>query len=636
MSREIRTSSWEDGQGRRVPAAEWFTLAVEARAGRKSVRAFLNVLREAVALVWTASPRLLIRTGLLQLAGAVLVVAQLALVQVALDQLVRADRSAAADSAVVVAVALLALVTAMGGITTVVLTLWQRLLGDLAVREVWRGILEVTGTVDLTSFERAAFYDHLERVKVNAVARPMMVVRGVLGLAGGFVGALGVAGALFIVQPLLLPALLLAGIPLWITSRRAGQLEFDFVVSQTPSLRRRTYLSKVLTGRDEAKEVRAFGLREPLRRDFEKEYESYFAALRQHIRLRQRLAAVGTLGATALTGLTVALLLWLLVADEISLGQAGTALVAIRLLSTRVGMLLEGVGQLFESGLFLRDYSDFVSFGTASMAVAPPRPAPAPFARLTLEDAAFRYPGADSDALEGVNLTLERGQVVAIVGENGSGKTTLAKLLAGLYTPTAGRVCWDDVDVQELDPAARADHVAVVFQDFIRYQLTAERNISLGRHEVTGDAERVAAAASRAGALEFIERLPAEFDTLLTKEYADGVDLSQGQWQRVALARAFYRDAPFVILDEPSASLDARAEHRLFEDLRQLLAGRTVVLISHRFSTVRSADVILVMDRGRVVEQGRHDELLAARGIYAELFNLQAASYLPPTMEVSP
>jgi ATP-binding cassette subfamily B protein len=229
-----------------------------------------------------------------------------------------------------------------------------------------------------------------------------------------------------------------------------------------------------------------------------------------------------------------------------------------------------------------------------------------------------------------VSLEIGAGEVVALVGENGSGKTTLAKIIAGLYRPQAGRVLWDGVDVAAVDADELRRAVAVVFQDFERYLLPARENVGLGRHERIDDLPAIVAAARRADADEFLGRLPEGYETMLGREFAGGYDLSIGQWQRIALARAFFRDAPFVILDEPTAALDARAESRLFDGIRDLLEGRSVLLISHRFSSVRSADRIYVLDEGRVLEHGSHDDLMAAAGRYAELFPLQAAAYLGP------
>jgi ATP-binding cassette, subfamily B, bacterial len=224
-------------------------------------------------------------------------------------------------------------------------------------------------------------------------------------------------------------------------------------------------------------------------------------------------------------------------------------------------------------------------------------------------------------------MRIGAGDVIALVGENGSGKTTLAKLLGSLFTPTEGRILWDGVDLRTLDRDEVRRQIGIIFQDFVRYQLTARENIGLGRAEAVDDAEAVAAAARQAGADAFLERLPAGYETILGKEFTGGYDLSLGQWQRIALARAFFREAELLVLDEPTASLDARSENELFEYVQALAQGRSVLLISHRFSTVRSADRIYVLHDGQIVEEGSHEELVAQAGRYAELFELQASAY---------
>jgi ATP-binding cassette subfamily B protein len=240
----------------------------------------------------------------------------------------------------------------------------------------------------------------------------------------------------------------------------------------------------------------------------------------------------------------------------------------------------------------------------------------------------FSYPTATDPAIRDVSLGIRSGEIVALVGENGSGKTTLAKLLAGLYRPATGTITWDGIDINSVDAAQLRSGIAVIFQDFARFHLRARDNIGLGRVDAIDDLDDIREAARHANADEFLSSLPNGYETILGPEFEGGSDLSIGQWQRVALARAFFLQAPFVILDEPTAALDPRAEHDLFERIRGLLAGRTVLLISHRFSSVRNADRIYVLQSGRVTEAGTHDELMGVEGHYAELFRLQAAAYL--------
>jgi ATP-binding cassette subfamily B protein len=313
-----------------------------------------------------------------------------------------------------------------------------------------------------------------------------------------------------------------------------------------------------------------------------------------------------------------------------SLAGAGAAAAAIMLLGSQLRGVATGAGQLFESSLFIEDFNSFVRSMPLMVAhgLGGGAEPPASFDVLRAEGVTFTYPSRDEPSLWEVSIEIGKGEVVALVGENGSGKTTLAKVLAGLYRPDSGRVMWDGLDTRDFDPHMWRDRVAVLFQDFVRYVLSARENISVGKWTRSSDRPATEHAAHKAGVSALIGGLAEGYETLLGPEFLGGVDISGGEWQRFALARAFFRNAPFIILDEPTAALDPRSEAALFASIRQLFQDRSTLLISHRFSSVRSADRIYVLDRGRVIERGTHDELMRQGGVYAELFTLQASAYL--------
>lgn len=600
-------------------------LRVAAKRQPKSLGRLGYLVVESVRLVRASSGRVFAGLIILQILASLSLAGQVLIVQQLLDAILHV-RTTGPDLALWASAVAFGLLSAFTTILTRLQTYLQRLLGERVARSMWDKVLGVAAGVDLRHFESPSFFNALQRVQTSALSRPLQITQGLMSMVGSLVASISVGLVLVSIDPVLLPLLLLGGLPMLAASRRESRLEFDFTVRQTPSLRLRTYLTLLQTGRDEAKEVRAYNLSGWLTGRFATVYDAYLADLVRHLRRRTFWMVLGSVGTAAVLVATMVLLVGLISSGSVTIAEAGAAIVAIRMLSTQVQSLFTGVQQIFESGLFLDDVMRFLQMGDEVRVDDRPA-APQRFTELAARNVTFTYPGAQVPALRGVDLRVGAGEIVAIVGENGSGKTTLAKVLAGLYEPDEGAVCWDGTDVRDWSVASVRAQISVMFQDSVRYALSAQDNIAVGDVTRQASRARVRAAAAAAGIDEALSRLPQGYDTTLSRLFADGHDLSGGQWQRTAIARCYYRDAPLVILDEPSAALDPRAEAELFADLRRFLDGRTAIFISHRFSTVRTADRIYVMRDGRVVEHGAHEELIAGNDQYAELFRLQAAGY---------
>ncbi|MEU0568746.1 ABC transporter ATP-binding protein [Nonomuraea sp. NPDC005983] len=481
-------------------------------------------------------------------------------------------------------------------------------------------LFELTTRVELAAFDDDEFHNAMRRARDNGVPDTATVVESTIAVLTGTVGVLASAVALGVLHPVLMPLLLVTAVPAGWAAVRTARLGYQAFYRLSAARRRKFMLSDLMAERLPAAEVRAFALRDFLLGQYGK-----VADLEQDVQLDvARRKTVTKATGDLLTGVaTVAVYVALgalLAVGVVPLAVAGAAVLAIRAGQTSLTALVQTMNRLYEAGLYFGDYLAFQELAATRVQPTAGKAVTA-FARLSADEVTFTYPGASRPALNGVSVTVNRGEVIALVGENGSGKTTLAKLLAGLYRPQSGTIRWDGADLADLDLRRL---VSVIAQDHTRWPLTVRENILMGRPL---DEERLADAAAAAGAVEVVAELSQGYDSLLDRRFRGGHDLSGGQWQRIAVARGFYRDAALVIFDEPTSALDARAEHALFERIRRHADGRSIVLITHRLASVRLADRIYVLDHGRVAEQGTHAELMERDGLYADLYSLQASAY---------
>jgi len=612
--------------------------SVEQRTFRERLGALSN-LPPFLRLVWKTSPALTGSVLALRIVRALLPVVTLYVGKLIIDEVVRLAEGSFANHSLREWIGsgqldhiglLLALEFGLAVGSDVLgryVSLLDSLLSERFTTETSLRLMEHAATLDLEDFEDSELQDRLERARRQAAGRTSLIGQ-LMGQAQDVVTVASFAAGLLVYAPWLIVLLAIALLPAFVGEAHFNAQAYSLNFARTPERRELDYVRQTGASAETAKEVKIFGLNRFLIERYRMLAESFFDANRR-IALRRAgwgsvLSAIGTVAYYV----AYAYIVWRTLHGDFSIGDLTFLAGSFRRLRNLLEGLLLGFSQVAGQALYLDDLFSFFEIQPEIVQPANARPFPAPIREgFTFESVGFRYPGAERWAVRRLAFTLRAGEILALVGENGAGKTTLVKLLARLYDPDEGRILLDGHDLREYDLFALRANIGVIFQDFVRYHFSAADNIAVGRIEARDDRPRIVAAAERSMADEFIRKLPARYEQVLGKRFRTGIDVSGGEWQKIAIARAYMRDAQVLILDEPTAALDARAEYEVFRRFKEMSRGKTVVLISHRFSSVRMADRIIVLADGSIEASGTHEQLLAQGGRYAELFELQAAGY---------
>ncbi|WP_347159908.1 ABC transporter ATP-binding protein [Pontibacter chitinilyticus] len=600
---------------------------------KKSLREQMGALRNLpkfFRLIWSTSKSMTIGNLLLRLVKAAIPLLLLYVGKLIIDEVIRliaitGERDLSYLWLLVAAELGLAV---LSDLINRAITLLDSLLGDLFSNRTSIALIEHAATLDLAQFEDATFYDKLERARRQTVTRVVLMSQ-VLAQGQDIVSIAFLAVGLIAFNPWLILILLIAVIPSFLGETHFNERTYSLSRSWTPERRELDYLRYIGASDETAKEIKTFNLSGFLSGRFKLLSDRYYL-LNKSLIVRRAVwgSILSSLGTLAYYGAYV-FILFQTVAGLITVGTLTFLAGSFNSMRGLLQGIMTRFSQIAESALYLQDLFDFLELRPQITPPEKPLPVPRPIRQgFTFENVGFKYHNSERWAVRHLSFHLRAGEKLALVGENGAGKTTLVKLLARLYEPTEGRILLDGVDLRDYDLNDLRHQVGIIFQDYVKFQMSASDNIAIGQISNITDKDRIQTSAHKSLADQVIQRLPDKYEQVLGKRFNNGVELSGGEWQKVALARAYMREAQLLILDEPTSALDARAENEVFLRFSELIEGKTAVLISHRFSTVRMADRILFLEQGQLKELGSHEELLAQNGKYAELFLLQAKGYL--------
>ncbi len=601
--------------------------AIPLRARSRQLTADLTA---TVRLVWSASPGLLSLIIFLSILIALVPAATLWVGKLLLDEVARAVTGGFqnADVAYRRLAILLALQVGIAIFSSLLQTIYsasRELLGDTLQNRISLRILNKAAALDVESFENAETYDALRNAYNEVGSRPLGVMFQLIGIAQALITLASIGSLMARLGWQVLPLVLLASIPGVIVSSRFGAEGYRVMRRRATDARHQNYLGSLLTSDTLVKEVRLFGFERYLLEGWQDYYKKFRAQFVSLLRRRSAWGLAATLGSALLIAVATLSVLRRAAQGTITVGDFSLFVGGIVQIQSQFAGLLNSVTGIYESLLYMRNLFEFLELPSRNLDEG--EEWRGPIHSIEFEAVSFRYPLTERDVLSGVSFAVNRGQALALVGENGAGKTTVVKLVTRLFEPTAGRILLNGMDAARFSPRSVQREMSIIFQDYGQYQMTARENIALSRTDKLHEDAAIQSAGEKSGAVEVVNDLPERYDTMLGRLFPGGRQLSGGQWQRLALARLYFRPASVQIFDEPTAALDAMAEAAMIDRLREHGRDRITLLISHRFSTVRLAERIVVLHEGGVVEAGSHAELLAQRGVYAKLFQLQARGY---------